>query len=556
MKSFLFISLLSIQIICYTDIVLSKGIAFAGGGFRAQAVASGVVTGLLSASDKDTKALFENIEDVSGNSGGVWFTAQLLYSKNFVKLLEDIAKANHKDSINLFQKGWVDKFLKASGVPRIYPDTNMEIMKAVQALLKRIDDELVAWAGMIVHYFIAHKVDWTYMIDTMMASLGDLDTKQTLQSAPVNDWAIDKKYAVAAALVMPQQNVATFGMFEKPCKNKLQTARSVAYSYTNDRQSLKGPVLPVTFSASYMTKDGGDVHVDAPFPFMNTSQMDLQYTLQTASTPVSLGDPIKTQKAHLSGLGPGMHNNQVPIKDVVSTSSAFLSQMLSIYEKIQTEALVLNGLHLWNTMLGLVIPASLSPDTHPEEMFSTAANVMKRQKRTCDEMVHDLAEYNVMTVTDGGYVDNTAVSYILSNAQDGDSYTLILNDKDTAKYQNIRGLFRGAYHGLATYIPVFNEDQAYVTEQLKSIKKLKTMSGTKNLIDIQYGTIEANTIDAPDFGVTAGKRIKLNLIMVTSKMLIAPLHWDEMPILVAEIKETMSMSENKEQMQTILNYLS
>lgn len=550
MKLFLFFTIWIIQL--YQ--AFGKGIAFAGGGFRAQAVASGVVTGLLSASEKDTKALFENIKDVAGNSGGVWFTAQLIYSKNFVALLEKIAKANHKDSINLYQKEWVDKFLKASGVPRIYPDTNMEIMKAVQALLKRIDDEFVAWAGMIVHYFIAHKVNWTYMIDTMMASLGDLDTKQTLQSAPVNDWAFGKNYAVAAALVMPQQNIATFGMFEQPCVNKLRTAKSVAYSYTNDQQSLKGPVLPVTFSASLSENQQTP---NAPFQFMNTHKMDLQYVLQTSSTPISLGDVISKTPSKLNDVGPGMKNHKVPIKDVVSTSSAFLSQMISLYEKIQTEALVLNSMHLWNTMLGLVIPASLNPDTRPEDMFSTAANVMaKAPKRSCDDMVKDLATNGIMTVTDGGYVDNTALSYILQDAKDGDSYTLILNDKDVGKYQNIRGLFRGAYHGLATYIPVFDQDQAYVTEQLKNMKSLKTMSKTNSLIEISYGSIQGTTIDAPDFNIVGGKRIQLNLIMVTSKMLIAPLHWDEMPVLVAEIKETMSMAENMEQMQTILNFLN
>merc|ERR1719162_262309 len=98
-------------------------IAIEGGGFRAQCVATGLVAGILAnapikAGDKRTLAatgVLDRFDTISSNSGGSWFSSSLIYSAEYLALVEGMANfPTAADS--LFLKQYINPWLKASGV--------------------------------------------------------------------------------------------------------------------------------------------------------------------------------------------------------------------------------------------------------------------------------------------------------------------------------------------------------------------------------------------------------------------------------------------------------
>jgi len=113
--------------------------AIAGGGFRAQSVGTGFMTGLLSYIGKsqgevsptfESTKLLDRFGTFSTNSGGSWFFGSLAYSSSFKSLLEAMA-ASPELSAFLYNEGYTRKWLKATNVTAKEFDSQAKHAKAI-----------------------------------------------------------------------------------------------------------------------------------------------------------------------------------------------------------------------------------------------------------------------------------------------------------------------------------------------------------------------------------------------------------------------------------------
>ena len=102
----------------------APALALEGGGFRAQSVDTGFMTGLLAFIGKqrglkgptfESTALLARFQTISTNSGSSWFFSSLAYSNDFKTLVEAMA-ANLPTSAALYKAGYTNKWLLATHV--------------------------------------------------------------------------------------------------------------------------------------------------------------------------------------------------------------------------------------------------------------------------------------------------------------------------------------------------------------------------------------------------------------------------------------------------------
>jgi hypothetical protein len=77
-------------------------VAFSGGGWRAHTAHTGWTIPLLFNRGRKLKDAFVNVETISSNSGGSWFSTMLIFSKKFVADIESLRAINTWDST-----GWL-----------------------------------------------------------------------------------------------------------------------------------------------------------------------------------------------------------------------------------------------------------------------------------------------------------------------------------------------------------------------------------------------------------------------------------------------------------------
>ncbi|CAE7524422.1 unnamed protein product [Symbiodinium natans] len=222
-----------------------KGMAFEGGGFKAHAAHTGVMSGLLGAfykasaesgEEPNLKKMMRNVKAIASNSGGTWFISQLVYSPSFLTLIETIA-ANPAQANKQYKEGWIERFLGAvtgadAGIPSVgllgwghdvsHPrisvpakPTNwtttgpclfVDNNRILGDVAKIADPFLLNLAEVILEiFFLARNASsWEAVVSTLLQSTsnGDMTAKDTLGSK-VNEWAEGKWWMAATSMATP-----------------------------------------------------------------------------------------------------------------------------------------------------------------------------------------------------------------------------------------------------------------------------------------------------------------------------------------------------------------
>jgi len=206
----------------------SNTIAFAGGGFRAHGVHSAILSCLLNKKNNvKLSDLFKNINNISSNSGGSWFSSQLFYSKKFITMIENIGYAdNQNDAINFY----VNDFIKP--LENTFKDSSLEFENIFQEFI----DDLESLVGEII-YAIRFGLKWTEFVEKIIkATTDDFNIENSLNDQEPHDWLTNKTWTIASSIAT-QPEISTinqnpillgikdkFSLFSKGNENLLTTS--------------------------------------------------------------------------------------------------------------------------------------------------------------------------------------------------------------------------------------------------------------------------------------------------------------------------------------------
>ena len=218
-------------------------LCFEGGGFLAFAVHSGLISGLLRSANAEGKStsyhlagskLLDRVETVVSNSGGTWFASELMYSKEFLQVIEDMAKTDPSKAASIFKKKWTLPWIK-----KLAPDSDLPswLVAAIDRLVNKITGNpgIVEDIRMLMYFWGSNEgLTWHNFVETLLQVTAGMKSDLTLGS-PVNRWCKGKSWILNTSTMSP-------------------SGRSNVYVWTGgllDREQLK-----------YTTKSPGAVHND------------------------------------------------------------------------------------------------------------------------------------------------------------------------------------------------------------------------------------------------------------------------------------------------------
>jgi len=535
------------------------GITFSGGGFRAHAVATGVVAGLANtAGDGQTKLteLFKHTDLIGSNSGGSWFFSQLGYSSNFVNMIGLISdqNGNTKNASSIYYDQWVVPFITNPRISRIsaFSDSN----GIIEDLIGRVLEILgigQSWF-MLISNVIRAGLTWQDFVQSIIDIPGDVNSTASLAFSTPNSWCMNKIWAIAGAIVSPSTSNkhGGFGAFSSNCDS---TANSFTYKVKETFSA--GISIPVTFSTVMGSQSA------SPFPFIpETTTLTPTYDIMSKpSLLYPLGRKARTIDFNETVVpGPGMNSNKVSLHDAVATSSAFLAQVLSIYESLNPYISIIALVPgLLTAVLDLTVRFAAHPSVDPQAAFYTGEQLVNpRNGQSCSEWHEDVAKNHVMTLSDGGYIDNTAISNIVASASNNSDITVVMNTK-SMDINDYYTAFQSDVDGIDvvfTRLPIFEQTKTFAKEMFETtFASLKTVADASVLNTILFGSVPVITSNQPYFGIQAGKHLLVNFVIVDTNMDLVALDWKDPAKLVGEISSTFQSSENLQAVETIKSWL-
>ena len=432
-------------------------VAVSGGGFRSYNIATAVFAGMLDAVDNDIHRLSKNIKGFSGNSGGSWFLSHLLYSRKFNNAL-----IKHRNE--WFTSGYMHQLkerFKTENICEAYHGFYRKICRKFPALK-------TLFALSKINGVNPLDLDWLKAVeDTVFYPLGlakELSAKK-ISSRKVN-WAKNKDFSIAVSALT----------------NNVKIEGSVFYNmhYTMTVNNEKAPfTIPVNLSSKVILPN---------YDLGLTYEVSLySYPTQTYTASVPKGEEIDASK--------------IPLIDAVSYSSSAVAGLSSadigqLFE-FQENALFTN-----------MAPAvSLLHDDFrtikPSELY--------KGKRIADNKVIRLA--------DGGYNDNTSLSYLMHDIQrhDDKAYFKVLlihnqtSDADvyTAMPFYKSGIQSEKYLGISVY-----GAKVFTPKIFKVLTKKKLFQWISSGLDITYKVYKVRTREDNYFNIKSGQYGEIHVFKV------------------------------------------
>lgn len=145
--------------------VATPALALEGGGFRAQSVGAGFITGMLAAIGRqrgtepptfEATALLDRFKTISTSSGSSWFFSSLAYSNQFKTLLEKMS-AQPERAAGLYKAGYTNPWLLATHVNERKFNLAGAAARAIAKLLFGTGDEDSIY---LITYFLVTGFTW------------------------------------------------------------------------------------------------------------------------------------------------------------------------------------------------------------------------------------------------------------------------------------------------------------------------------------------------------------------------------------------------------------
>jgi len=500
-----------------------KAIAIQGGGFRAQCVATGVVAGVLAnapikAGYKKTLAatgVLNRFDTISSNSGGSWFSSSLIYSAEYLALVEGMANSpTAADS--LFLKQYINPWLKASGV-----DSTKFSHAVAASWLKRIFGKADEEDYFIISAFVAAGLDWNSFVDVLLLSTANISQTLMLGEEAVMQWAKNKTWLACHTVVMPSQG-----------KTGILYSNSVGSSTLSYVVDNTIDELTYMLPAKFSIRLGSGINSAAPAAYLAEAsyirEHKLKYTSRYGlSWPYIKESPIMGED--------GAHGNimkysgKLPVARVTAASSAFLGGPA-----------ILGSLAI-DLKAGLgqadFVPwISTAPNGNAFAKANTLVKQLKKEQKDYgdfgipDKSVDQFAEAAVHGVIDGAYSENTGIANAV--AAGADEVVVVIQSAATdiatikAGWRYLMALFAGGGCPIGCYFspkalyPVFySPTAAELQTQINNFTNLD-LGDSKFLKFISVGTVIATTTDNHYFGIQSHRKITIHVINVGGALTI------------------------------------
>ena len=184
-----------------------------GGGFLAFAVHSGLISGLLRSANAEGKStsyhladskLLDRVETVVSNSGGTWYAAELMYSKEFLNVTEEMAKKDPLEAESIFKESWTQQWIN-----KLKPYSHSDLPSWAQKLVHRIakDHPGVAEDVRMLMYFwkTNEGLTWYNFVETLLQVTAGMKADLTFGSR-VNTWCKGKSWILNTSTMSPSGN--------------------------------------------------------------------------------------------------------------------------------------------------------------------------------------------------------------------------------------------------------------------------------------------------------------------------------------------------------------
>mmetsp|Transcript_55360 Transcript_55360/g.118048 ORF Transcript_55360/g.118048 Transcript_55360/m.118048 type:complete len:585 (+) Transcript_55360:195-1949(+) len=497
-------------------------LAMQGGGFRAMAVDTGVIAGILAKVGQDRGILAPTVEDtgilqrfclLSSNSGSSWFLSELIYSGRFLSLLESMA-ASPATASSLYAADWTNLWLKATNVEEgDYDEKGRLARKLVKELLGTGDEDTI----FVMQYFLASGYEWDDFTALLLNSTGDL-TSETQLGGISASWSKGKVWQVAHSAVLPSD--------DKPgilFQGRFLSLPRVTY------EAVRAPgaenmaqFVPATFSVEV----GSAVSASAPLryvaPDIAQNVTALQYKAKVSLLPFQ-------HVATTTALGEDLANGAIvnfsaalPVVEVAAASSAFLGEAC--------------------TMGDIVAEAEdfIDFDLTPWVSNVTSGNAFKEAEKTVTGFEHfggvtagsatSAAMVATRGLVDGGLTDGTGIGQ--AAAAGASEIVAVLNCNASIDPFYLQLLFAGgpapSSPGSSKDIfPVFSAPNAGTfLEDFLAFPRLVVPNTTRFLKNFSVGSVNVTTAENGYFGIEGGRAILLHIIQISSDLDIGP--WDNL----------------------------
>ena len=407
-------------------------VAFSGGGYHAQAGASVMMMSLMdrmteqqktqssSGPDATMADIMVNVPALASNSGGSWFLSQAAYSATYLNYLQSPGSAETFASADGYLGQAYQYFSDGKSACGDWP-TAIE-QKACKDIVAVADKMGV---GGLAGFLALSKGDWNLLVRQAVfgggfssktfdmvselnnTSLGCLPTSANCR----NGWA-DNKALVFASSVLTRAPALTGDIEDLALLPTLEGSQKGNNNLIKEYLGGSAPIMLASMG------DSGRKQPD----FLPGGNLDLLYgRWSSAGTPVNF---IPTTR--LTSLDAGnVATGSVNIMNVAANSSAAGGGFIDIPMLRQTSEI--KKPELTALLLNNFAPAYKFSTGSPATM-----QYVDKVKQTLGTEPKKLRENRLVRLADGGFVDNTAVAYMLRHMYDNgeleDGFNIVAMD--------------------------------------------------------------------------------------------------------------------------------
>ena len=364
----------------------SVHVAFAGGGWRAHTGHSAWTIGLLKDGQRSLSSAFENVETISSNSGGSWFSTMLMYSSQFDTDIQASGAISSWDST-----GWLGKQIALFG--------------AIDNCL--LDHTLEYTYCVLKHY--GNGLNWKTAVENLVFegyNLGTANLSDAKQS-----WASEKALLLQTSLMTSNVvlNGSTLGdkYYYQACFFPSELDMDGW-----ERSSCDPEVLSIVSPASFWSfPSGSSLNPPEFLPQIGSGSTGVSYNLGYTNNAIVDPTPYYTYVQNPITV------NEVPVMSAAASSSAAVGFLGSDNWLSDWEA----AYELRNLAVSFSLANSTVTDIDVEGV-----------------PLETLSDTLAVRLADGGTVDNSAVAQLVAhlqaNGQDS-GINIIAFDNVTEKFK-------------------------------------------------------------------------------------------------------------------------
>eukprot|EP00930_Biecheleria_cincta_P048885 TRINITY_DN34141_c0_g1_i1.p1 TRINITY_DN34141_c0_g1~~TRINITY_DN34141_c0_g1_i1.p1 ORF type:complete len:684 (-),score=59.55 TRINITY_DN34141_c0_g1_i1:171-2159(-) len=582
----------------------ARAIAIAGGGFRALSVAVGTTTSLLGAlaangGGPSLDTLFGNIPLVSSNSGGSWFSSELLYSQSFNDLLVNMSKDLDQAGV-MFNNTWINSVLRHTSASGKGASTNLPcayllaqamstaaqfvedkvdaesleikvcervtgmskiacrgavavsqpiINKAKEAAIsdvEKIVKEVFPWQQDLWQFMYVSETqanhNWESKVSAMLSDTAGISGGLSLGSDPVA-WAKGKAWQACTSIPTPADGGR---------ESFYYYSSSIGFEGTNLSYNVAGAsrdYVPARFSVVL----GSGVGSTSPFSFCATEdcfglEVSVHGGTSVGDAAVSVESSSSAPATQIYGQAIAQSGGRLAVDSVASASSSALGASALTPGTAAIAGVQCGSMATWISNVG----GGRTFDIASLYRANTAALGQVSQA-----MADSYAYSQVQGLVDGAYTDNTGIAWAIASG--ATEVVCIMNSESLMS--GIFYLFAGAPAQWGAgfikllYYNIFEESEASAKDQYQDFPRLEQPGGTSKFVKgIAYGTWETTTVENKWFGIKAGIKVTLHVLSVEAVgVSMADLtDFYYYGTLVNEITSTFAYAPNKDAVNEIL----